>query len=42
MARRLPKDVDWIEVVLEVEDPWCGECGRRMHVLRIAAIAFSR
>ena len=32
MARRLPKDVDWTEVFLEVEDPWCGQCGRRMHV----------
>ena len=32
MARRLPKDVHWIEVFLEVEDPWCGKCGRRMHV----------
>jgi hypothetical protein len=32
MARRLPKDVHWTEVFLEVEDPWCGKCGRRMHV----------
>ena len=32
MARRLPKDVDWAEVFLEVDDPWCGKCGRRMHV----------
>ena len=32
MARRLPKDVAWTEVVLDVEDPWCGQCGRRMHV----------
>jgi hypothetical protein len=32
MARRLPKDLAWTEVVLEVENPWCGECGRRMHV----------
>jgi len=32
MARRLPKDLAWIDVVLEVENPWCGECGRRMHV----------
>ncbi len=32
MARRWPKDLAWIEVVLEVENPWCGECGRRMHV----------
>lgn len=32
MARRLPKDVAWVEVVLEVEDRWCGKCGRRLHV----------
>ena len=32
MARRLPKDVDWTEVTLEVEDRWCGKCGRRMHI----------
>jgi hypothetical protein len=32
MARRLPKDLAWTEVVLEVENPWCGVCGRRMHV----------
>ena len=32
MARRWPKDLAWTEVVLEVEDPWCGKCGRRMHV----------
>jgi hypothetical protein len=32
MARRLPKDLAWTEVVLEVEGQWCGECGRRMHV----------
>jgi hypothetical protein len=32
MARRLPQDVVWTEVFLEVEDPWCGKCGRRMHV----------
>ena len=32
MARRWPKDLVWTEVVLEVENPWCGECGRRMHV----------
>jgi hypothetical protein len=32
MARRWPKDLAWIEIVLEVEKPWCGECGRRMHV----------
>ena len=34
MARRLPKDVAWSEVVLEHEDPWCSACGRRMHVKR--------
>ena len=33
MARRVPKDLDWTDVVLEVEDPWCGECGRRKHFL---------
>ena len=32
MARRWPKDVAWAEVVLEVEDRWCGKCGRRRHV----------
>jgi hypothetical protein len=32
MARRWPTDLDWIEVVLEVDNPSCGECGRRMHV----------
>ncbi len=32
MARRWPKDLAWTEVLLEVENPWCGECGRRMHV----------
>jgi hypothetical protein len=32
MARRWPKDLAWTEVVLEVEDSRCGECGRRMHV----------
>ena len=32
MARRWPKDLAWTQVVLEVEDPWCGECGRRMHM----------
>jgi hypothetical protein len=31
MARRLSKDVAWAEVVLEVEDRWCGQCGRRLH-----------
>ena len=32
MARGLPKDVAWSKVYLEVEDPWCDQCGRRMHV----------
>jgi hypothetical protein len=32
MARRWPKDLAWIEVVLKVDNARCGECGRRMHV----------
>lgn len=32
MARRWPKDLVWTEIVLEAENPWCGECGHRMHV----------
>jgi hypothetical protein len=32
MARRWPKDLAWNEVVLEVENSQCGECGRQMHV----------
>jgi hypothetical protein len=32
MARRWPKEMAWSEVVLEDENPECGECGRRMHV----------
>jgi|HubBroStandDraft_3_1064219.scaffolds.fasta_scaffold58398_1 hypothetical protein len=32
MARRWPEDLAWTEVVLEVENRRCGECGRRMHV----------
>lgn len=32
MARRWPKDLAWVKVVLEVDNPWCGECGRQMHV----------
>ena len=32
MARRLPKDLAWTDVVLEVENPWCSTCGSRMHV----------
>ena len=31
MARHWPKDLVWTRVVLEVQDPWCGECGRMMH-----------
>lgn len=31
MARRLPKDVAWVEIMLEVDDPWCVNCGRRLH-----------
>ncbi len=34
MARRIPKDVTWREVVVEHEDPSCSACGRRMHVKR--------
>ena len=32
MARRWPKDLAWSELVLEVENSQCGECGRQMHV----------
>jgi hypothetical protein len=32
MARRLPKDVSWPEIVLEVVDATCSLCARRMHV----------
>jgi len=32
MARRSPRGSAVTEVVLEMEDPFCGECGRRMHV----------
>jgi hypothetical protein len=32
MARRWPKDLVWTEVILEVENASCGDCGRRMHV----------
>ena len=32
MARRWPKDLAWTEIILEVENVLCGECGRRMHV----------
>jgi hypothetical protein len=31
MARRWRKDLVWTQVVLEVQEPWCGECGRMMH-----------
>jgi hypothetical protein len=34
MARRLPKDLAWMEVVLEHEEPLCSVCGTRMHVKR--------
>jgi hypothetical protein len=32
MARRLPKDLAWREVVLTHDDPLCSACGKRMHV----------
>ena len=32
MPRGWPKDLAWTDVVLDVENPWCGECGGRMHV----------
>ena len=32
MARGWLKGLDWTEVVLDVENPWCGDCGGRMHV----------
>ncbi len=32
MARRLPKDLEWTSIVLEVDDLSCSACGRRMHV----------
>src|SRR5438046_1974401 len=34
MARRLPKDLAWTEVVLENEERLCSVCGMRMHVKR--------
>jgi hypothetical protein len=34
MARRLPKDLSWTEVVLEHEEPLCSVCGKWMHVKR--------
>jgi hypothetical protein len=35
MARRLPKDLAWTNVVLDIDDPSCSECGRRMHVKKL-------
>jgi hypothetical protein len=32
MARRVPTDLAWTEIVLEREDVSCSSCGRRMHV----------
>ena len=32
MARRWPKDLAWTKVVLEVENTWCDQCDRPMHV----------
>lgn len=32
MARHLPKDLAWRNVVLEIDDPSCSACGGRMHV----------
>ena len=32
MARRWPKDLAWVRVVLEVENPWCSQCGHRLYV----------
>jgi hypothetical protein len=32
MARRLPKNLAWTNVVLEMDDPSCSACGGRMHV----------
>lgn len=34
MARRLPKDAAWTEVVLKYEQPSSCACGRRMHLKR--------
>jgi hypothetical protein len=34
MARRLPKDVAWVEIALKHEERWCSACGGRMHVKR--------
>jgi hypothetical protein len=35
MARRLLKDVVWANVVLEMDDPSCSACRRRMHVKKL-------
>src|SRR5271168_1612514 len=35
MARRLPKDSAWTNVVLEIDAPSCSVCGRRMHVKKL-------
>lgn len=35
MARRLPKGLTWTTVVLEIDDPSCCVCGRRMHVKKL-------
>ncbi len=32
MARRWPKDLAWARVILEVDHPWCDQCGHRMYV----------
>lgn len=34
MARHLPKDAAWREIVLEHDEPSCSVCARRMHVKR--------
>ena len=34
MARRLPRDLAWMEVTVEHEEPLCSVCGARMHVKR--------
>ena len=34
MARQMPKDLAWTEIVLEHQDSSCAACGRRMHVKR--------
>jgi hypothetical protein len=32
MARRVPKDLAWTNVFLQIDDPSCPACGGRMHV----------